>query len=437
MATRISQKKEGLNPNAENKPKKKKRITRHTNNDLPDEILHHIFSFLPFKPLAQTTVLSKNWNHLPLWRSHPHLDFSNLSPNAIELVPTLLSRRQPHSNITAFRLSGCVSSSCLRDCIDRVMKQGIEQLELDVHFEDSFDLPSSLFSCDTLRVLTLNHQNKGQTENGARQARQAFRGFTPFPSVHTLSLSNVRLNCGRDLFSGKNFPLLRKLGLKNCGGISGLLIKCPGLEILEIDRLRLSGLDISGIGLLELRITKCFQYVNSWANILAPSLQSLYWEGKVSVKFTVESFRVLKTFSLWFYYKVPNRATWQSVSTLLSAICFVRSMTFVGSGSRVLETLSKIDSEGGLPCSFNNLITLELHPRMTKDEITGIICLLRSSPILRTITITANSCSHPGNEKWNEKQYWISQIQKLKSIEFQLKVARSNVCGSKMHKSAV
>ncbi|KAI8551838.1 hypothetical protein RHMOL_Rhmol06G0218000 [Rhododendron molle] len=436
MATLISkEEEEGLNPNAENKSKKK-RIIRHTNNDLPDEILHHIFSFLPFKPLAQTTVLSKHWNHLSLWRSHPHLDFSHLSPNAMELVPTLLSRRQPHSNIASFRLSGCISSSCLHDCINRVMQHGIEQFELDVHSKSNSTiiLPVSSFGCKTLKVLTLNRQNKGQNKNRAGRVYYYPAGL---PSVHTLSLTNVYLVNGWRLLSEKNFPLLRKLWLKNCKGPASLYIRCPGLEILELERLGLECLDISGIRLLELRVTKCFRYVNSRAKILAPSLQSIYWEGKVSVEFTAESFKYLKTFSLWFYYKVPNRATWQSVSTFLSAICFARSMTFARSGSRVLETLSKIDSEGGLPCSFNNLMTLELHIKMTKDEITGIICLLRSSPILRTITITAKGCSGIGNEKWKEKQYWISQIQKLKSIEFHLKVARSYVHDSKMHKSAV
>ncbi|XP_058220219.1 putative F-box/FBD/LRR-repeat protein At4g03220 isoform X1 [Rhododendron vialii] len=414
-------------------------IRPRTNIDLPEEILHHIFSFLPIKTLAQTTVLSKHWNQPCLWPSHPHLYFPCLTPDSVELIRTVLSRRQTDSNITTFRLSGYVTASCLPDCIDQVMKHGIEQIELDVRLDLSFTLPPCLFGCKTLKVLILNCQNKVQ--NNCLEADTCFKYLTSagLPSVHTLSLTNVYFLRGWDFFSGKNFPLLRKLCLKNCRGLTSLHIKCPGLEILELERLWLICLDFSGIGLLELRVTKCFRGLSCWANILAPSLQSLYWEGKVSLDFRVESFRDLKTFSLWFYYKVPNRATLQSVSTLLSAICFVRSMMFVRSGSRVLETLAKIESEGGLPCSFNNLITLELHTKMTKDEITGIICLLRSSPILRTITITitANSCSHIGNEKWNEKQYWISQIPKLKSIEFHLKVARSNVRGSKMHKSVV
>lgn len=322
-----------------------KRIIRPTTNiDLPEEILHHIFSFLPIKTLAQTTVLSKHWNQPCLWRSHPHLYFSCLTPESVELIRTVLSRRQPDSNITTFRLSGHVTASCLPDCIDRVMKHGIEQIELDVRLDRSFALPSCLVGCKTLKVLTLNCQNK--VKNNCLEAETCFKYPTSggLPSVHTLSLTNVYFSRGWDLFSGKNFPLLRKLCLKNCRGIPSLFIKCPGLEILELERLWLIYLDFSGIGLLELRVTKCFRGLSSRANILAPSLQSLYWEGKVSVEFTVESFRDLKTFSLWFYYKVPNIATLQSVSTLLSAICFVRSMTFVGSGSRVLEvSFSSLD----------------------------------------------------------------------------------------------
>ncbi|XP_058220215.1 putative F-box/FBD/LRR-repeat protein At4g03220 [Rhododendron vialii] len=426
-----------------------------TSINLPDEMLEHIFAYLPTKSLARTDVLSKHWNRLCLWRSHPHLIILDsvrdplLSHKLTKLLRAVLSRRQPDSNITTFRLCSYLSPFCLRDCIDRVvMNHGIERLELDVYLDCSFDLPSSLFDCNTLRVLTLNHQYEEPVDD--RRYFSLWEEGTPLPSyrhfnypdsrglpsVHALSLTNVYFRGGSDLFSGDNFPLLRKLWLKNCRGLSHLNINCPGLEILKLDGLHLKGLNISGTGLLALRIIKCFRYVGSWAKIWAPSLQSLYWESRISVKCSVKSFRDLKTCSLRFHYKIPDRATLQSASTLLSATCFARSM-FVGSGNRVLETLSKIDSEGGLPCSFTNLVTLELHTYLTKDEIIGITCLLRSSPILRTMTIISNSCSGTRNMDLDEKQYWKSQIQNLKSIEVHLKVVRIDVQDVQMHERAV
>ncbi|XP_058220221.1 putative F-box/FBD/LRR-repeat protein At4g03220 [Rhododendron vialii] len=372
------------------------RISRDRISDLPVELLHRIFSLLPFRSIVQTVLLSKHWNHLSLWRSHPHLDFSRLSRNYMDMdfIPTVLSRRQPDFNITTFRISGNVSAPCLQDCIDRVMKQRIEQLELDVDTGCCFDLPSSLFYCKTLRVLDLNIRVKS---NISRYG---------FPSPV--------------LLSPRSLPLLRKLCLKDCRGMYDLNINIPGLEILKLDGLRLKSLDISGTGLLELQVTRCLR-LKSWVKILAPNLRRLYWEDNFNVKCVTESFEDLNTGSVCFACIPPNPATLQSAAAFISALCFARSLSV---RSHVLKTLSKIDSEGGLPCSFNNLMTLELHTKNPKDEITGIICLIRSSPILRTITITAKSCYGTGNCTWQEKQYWISQIQKLKSIEFHLKFAR-------------
>ncbi|KAI8551833.1 hypothetical protein RHMOL_Rhmol06G0217500 [Rhododendron molle] len=143
METRASKK-------MKQKSELKERNSRRRVGDLPDELLRHIFSLLPCKSIVQTSVLSKHWNHLSLWRSHPHLDFSHpsLDSTAKDFIPSMLSRRQPDSNIITFRLSSPVFSSCLLDCV-----------ELDVHLDCVVDLPPSLFSCNTLRVLTLNHQN--------------------------------------------------------------------------------------------------------------------------------------------------------------------------------------------------------------------------------------------------------------------------------------
>ncbi|KAI8551829.1 hypothetical protein RHMOL_Rhmol06G0217100 [Rhododendron molle] len=227
---------------------KKERISRDRITDLPVELLHHITSPLPFKSIVQTSLLSKRWNRLRLWRSHPHLDFSLLSAHsgAGNFLPEVLSCRPPDSNITTFRLSGCLSAACLQVCVDRVMNQRIEQIELDVDTDCRFELPPSLFNCNTLGVLKLNM--------GVKLNISRYRGFglpSPvlFPAVHTLSLTRLCSVWGwSDLFSPSNFSLLRKLCLKDCRGTYDLNINFPGLEILELDGLRLRGLDILALG---------------------------------------------------------------------------------------------------------------------------------------------------------------------------------------------
>ncbi|XP_058220205.1 putative F-box/FBD/LRR-repeat protein At4g03220 [Rhododendron vialii] len=412
--------------------------------DFPDEILHHIFSFLPIKSLTQTTLLSKHWNRLSLWRTHPHLIFPHISPyyEATGLVPTVLSRRQPESKITTFRLSGYISSSCLRDCIDRVMYCRIEQLELGVNLDCSFDLPMRLFRCSTLRVLTLNHQDRRNLDGRHFSLTVPREGFGLAPTdlhtaVHTLSLTNIYLVEGSDFFLGGNFPFLRKLCLKNVRGMIGchLNIKCPCLEDLKLDGLEMKELDVSGVRLLELEL-KRLDMTHS-VKIFAPSLRSLHWENHANVEITAESFKCLNKGFICFLYEPGSAARLQGAFIFLCAIRFARSICF---GSQALEILAKIDRAGGLPCSFNNLRTLDLETDMRKLEIEGIVCLLRSSPILHTITIDSTSWLNSENATSKEERYLESQKQTFKSLEHHLKVVRIHIQNTRMltrvHKSA-
>jgi len=57
-------------------------------SDFPDEIIHHILSFLPSSQIALTSLLSKRWN--PLWLTIPNADRINALP--VELLCRILSR---------------------------------------------------------------------------------------------------------------------------------------------------------------------------------------------------------------------------------------------------------------------------------------------------------------------------------------------------------
>ncbi|XP_058220210.1 uncharacterized protein LOC131330595 [Rhododendron vialii] len=247
---------------------------------------------------------------------------------------------------------------------------------------------------------------------GVKLNTSRYRGFglpSPvlFPAVHTLSLTRVCSVWGwSDLFSPSNLPLLRKLCLKDCRGTYDLNINFPGLEILELDGLRLKGLDISGTGLLELQVTRCLR-PKGRAKILAPNLRRLYWEDNFNVKCGTQSFEDLNTGSVYFPSKPPNPATLQSAAAFISALCFARSLSV---RSQVFKILSSMDSEDGLPFCFNNLTTLEIHTHLTKYGATGIICLLRRSPILHSINIRVD-CSKLGNKSWDDDRYWpISEL---------------------------
>ncbi|XP_058220204.1 uncharacterized protein LOC131330591 [Rhododendron vialii] len=173
-----------------------------------------------------------------------------------------------------------------------------------------------------------------------------------------------------------------------------LNIKCPYLEDLKLDGLEMKWLAVSGVRLLELELKRLTKDMTHLVKIFAPSLRSFYWENHVNAEITAESFRCLNKGFICFLYEPGHAAGLQSASNFLSAIRFAQSICF---GSQALEILAKIDCDGGLPYSFNNLRTLDLQTDMRKLEIQGLVCLLRCSPILPTITIDSTSWFNPGN----------------------------------------
>ncbi|CAK7356185.1 unnamed protein product [Dovyalis caffra] len=69
--------------------------------DLPDDLLHYIFSFLDTKNAVLTSALSKRWRFF--WNSVPHLNFDRESFDEFtsfkNFVLTVLQQRQHDSKI--------------------------------------------------------------------------------------------------------------------------------------------------------------------------------------------------------------------------------------------------------------------------------------------------------------------------------------------------
>lgn len=155
---------------------------------LPDDILYYIFSFLLIGSIAQTSVLSRRLSCI--WDSFPILDFFHASRSSkrrkVDFLSGALNRCRENSNITVFRFKGYLSSSCLHDCIDKVMKRNrVEELALHVSLRDDFVLPNCLFNCDSLRSLA----QALQIHSNYNSRRFKLSPFSfGLPSLLTLSL---------------------------------------------------------------------------------------------------------------------------------------------------------------------------------------------------------------------------------------------------------
>ncbi|GLU23444.1 hypothetical protein SLE2022_394450 [Rubroshorea leprosula] len=145
-------------------------------SNLPDEILHHIISFLPTKLAACTSVLSTRWRYL--FASIPNLDFDfdnwnryfmtswTLHRNWMYVLTAFMSfvdrvfflRRRPSLDRCCLRCSHRIDPMRIDRWIQNVLQRSIVELDLSICLD--LDLPkelqTSLFTCKTLVVLKLS-----------------------------------------------------------------------------------------------------------------------------------------------------------------------------------------------------------------------------------------------------------------------------------------
>ncbi|KAM1708110.1 hypothetical protein ACFX15_001102 [Malus domestica] len=420
--------------------------SRNRISSLPDDILHHILSLLPVESTAQTSVFSRQWNHL--WASLPILDFSDVKGGAVEFISKVLRHRHENSNLKVFRVKGYLSSSCLYSCIDRVVKYRVEELALDVSLTDkyfsgdAFGLPS-LFKCDSLRSLTLaTYKNPYYSPSipkphfGLLLSSNAV-AKSGLHQLHTLSLTRVEFLDSAlelDLFSASSLPSLEKLSITNCKGITHLKITCPNIKDVHIIRMFLSSLDISGMRLENLEITHCFEVMvnGNRVKIFAPNLKTFWWQHNYCTEESfAPSFPILRACHLACFSKVVDVTMVKPTINLLCGSSQVQKLCIYDSYLRIL---SDIYFKGGLPYSFMNLKTLQIFIRVfNKDVIPGLTCLFKSSPKLHTLSIyTMNAYLETYLPTWHnillddagctEEQFWESQAQILSHFLCHLKV---------------
>ncbi|CAB4304771.1 unnamed protein product [Prunus armeniaca] len=118
----------------------------------------------------------------------------------------------------------------------------------------------------------------------------------------------------------------------------------------------------------------------------------------------------------------------------LSALSQVQNLSV---SFHILEILSKIYFEGGLPYSFMNLKTLEVVTSLNKSDVPGIACLFKNSPVVQTLNMAISSIHTLANDRWNnilldragcsEQQFWQSQAQTLSPFLCHLKLVNLRV----------
>ncbi|KAJ0255144.1 F-box domain-containing protein [Hirschfeldia incana] len=155
-------------------------------SNLPDEIIHHIGSFLSAKEAAFATLLSKRWRNL--FTIVPKLRFNGGSLKHFEDFVDVVLSLPLTSRVRTFSLK-CKHEAQYEDLINRcllhVVNRGLLVLKLHIKVgrqEHYYSLPPHVFTCKTVSTMKL----------GSGLLIQSLPDDVSLPALKSLFLDSVR-----------------------------------------------------------------------------------------------------------------------------------------------------------------------------------------------------------------------------------------------------
>lgn len=165
-------------------------------SQLPDPLLHHIFSLLPSLYIVQMSVLSRRWRHM--WLSTPYIYFDDCDDYTfrnirkrdgfLKFVSNCLRCRKLQmqaidTSLTSFKFDSTYFVDCEAKLIDDwlrfVLHSKVKELDFRVRY---YSLPQFSLKSKSLTVLKLNRVKLDAPSPSS------------FPSLRVLSLMSVECN---------------------------------------------------------------------------------------------------------------------------------------------------------------------------------------------------------------------------------------------------
>ncbi|KAI8021859.1 F-box/FBD/LRR-repeat protein [Camellia lanceoleosa] len=313
-------------------------------SNLPGSIKETILVCLPIQDAVRTSVLSTKWRYI--WTKLPQLVFDDnfcresARKSKTELMMTiyqvLLLHRGP---IPKFILNLSRLESCpeMDQLILFLSNNGIQEFTLLIEKGEPYKLPSSFFSCEQLRYLSLR--------SCVFKSPPEFKGFS-----RLLKLVLHRVFVASDT-------------------LSSLISSCPLLEELSLKRSFIS--DCLEINAPNLRFLVCCEIYGS-----SICLKNTARLARVSICYFMGIFNV-------------EGITQAETSKLVTLFGSLPVIEFLLLEYHTIQYMSAGGVPKRLPTTLNNLKTLKLLSICFEEvnEISVILCLIRSSPNLEKITI--------------------------------------------------
>ncbi|XP_074301322.1 F-box protein At4g22280-like [Silene latifolia] len=240
-------------------------------SDLPDFIMHHIISFLDFKEACRTCILSRRWTRISdtnpvLLVTRPRRNVSDGNTASLEYIETRMQRYSKENlRIKKLRIefSIDVEFACKVDeWLEIAVRSKVENLVLENHFNDVYQLTDILLSAKSLRTLDCTG------------VELPYYKAMNLASLESLFLFEVTVE-ERMLNQITSLCLsLKHLGLSCCSGCKNIVIpRSSTLETLYLTE----SLPFGGTVILETTSLEYFEYIGGndyddhWPVISKPS----------------------------------------------------------------------------------------------------------------------------------------------------------------------
>ncbi|KAL0760768.1 hypothetical protein Bca101_076918 [Brassica carinata] len=209
--------------------KVEERVCEDRISELPDDLIVAILSLIPTKDAVATMFMSKRW--LSIWTIVPILDYKDEKEGRNSVWSFLHKSLQYHKAPLVDTLAVLLGSQCPTDvdvgkCVANVVDRRVREIIFELVWSaDPTRLPNSLYSCESLRELSLSHK-----------ILVDFPYSSCLPSLKKLELSSVVYKDDDSLrrFLSISCPALKALFVtrKKDDNLKTLTVKVPSLWCL-------------------------------------------------------------------------------------------------------------------------------------------------------------------------------------------------------------
>ncbi|XP_056159983.1 putative F-box/LRR-repeat protein At3g18150 isoform X3 [Syzygium oleosum] len=322
-------------------------------SDLPDAVIHHIFSFLSLRDVVKTGVLSKRWRST--WTTTAQLVFDEAySSDFPSLVDSVLIRCTSPA-VKRFHIIRFTYDKLLRSKLDLWLRfaeeRRVEDLRLCLHQPKvHYKLPRFLYCLSRLVRLEV------------RGCCFSLGTAVRWPCLKVLSIRYAEMS--DDILEGivRGSPVLESLELHNCRSIKNIVIDSTSVKELILDN----------------------GWLSNFEKIWAPHLLSLRVLGvwRLHSVFRLDDVSSLVEAELDFSVSGDGIGH-DLLKELLEKLCGVSTITI---GGWCLQVLSTLEMEG-VSSPLSKCQNLILRTPVGQCELLGIAYILRSSQCLEKLVI--------------------------------------------------